>query len=94
MTALKPRDVINGLKKKGFSLSESDHTHLIFCLNGKKTQIRTKISHGSGEIDDGLISLMSSQVKLTKRKFMDLVNCPLTADEYRRELMAQGISLT
>ena len=94
MTTLKVRDIVNGLMRKGFSLSESDHAHLIFCCNGKKTQIRTKVSHGSSEINDGLIRLMSIQVKLDKRKFMNLVNCPLTADDYLGELKAQGISLT
>ena len=93
MATLKVKDVLNGLMRKGFSLSQSDHAYLIFYCNGKKTQIRTKVSHGSSEIDDGLINLMSIQVKLDKRKFIELVNCPLTIDEYLRELKAQGISL-
>ena len=91
---LKAGDVLKGLEKKGFSRSESDHTHLVLYVNGRKTQIRTKVSHGSSEIGDHLINLMSIQVKLEKKKFIDLICCPLTFDGYLRELKGQGISFT
>ena len=94
MTILKVRDVLKGLGKKGFFPEEGDHTHLILHLNGKKTIIRTKVSHGSNEINDSLINLMSIQTKLDKKKFIDLINCPLSMEEYLQELRNQGISLS
>ena len=93
MTTLKTRDVLNGLGKKGFRLSEGNHKYLIFYFNGKKSPIRTKISHGGKEIDDSLINLMSMQLKLEKTKFVDFIKCPLTQDDYLKELEAQGIYL-
>ena len=92
MTTLKVRDVLKGLEKKGFCLEEGDHTHLILRLDGKKTIVR-KVSHGSTEIGDNLINLMSIQIKLDKT-FLDLINCPLSMDAYVQELQNQGISLS
>jgi hypothetical protein len=75
LATLKVKKVFNGLKKKGFVQAEGDHTFLILNVNGKKTSIRTKISHGNNEISDYLINEMSMQLKLEKKKFLDLVNC-------------------
>jgi predicted RNA binding protein YcfA (HicA-like mRNA interferase family) len=94
MVTVKARDVLTGLGKKGFSLSQGDHSHLIFCVGGKKTAIRTKVSQGRSEIDDHLVNLMSMQVKLEKKKFIELINCPLTLNDYLRELEQQGITFT
>jgi len=93
MTTLRVRDVINGLSRKGFVVSNRDHKYLIFQVNGKKTRIFTKVSHGHNEIDDYLINRMSIQVNLEKNQFVDLVNCPLSHDNYIRELRNKGISL-
>jgi hypothetical protein len=94
VTILKIRDILKGLEKKGFHSEEGDHTHLILHFNGKKTIIRTKVSHGSNEIGDNLINLMSIQTKLDKKKFIDLVNCPLSMENYLQELRNQGVSLS
>jgi DNA-binding transcriptional regulator YiaG len=48
-----------------------------------KLILYTKISHGSGkDLDNHLIRQMSSQCKLTKEQFANLVNCPMSKDEY------------
>jgi hypothetical protein len=91
---LKARKVLGGLEKKGFVQAEGDHTFLILYVNGKKTSIHTKVSHGSSEINDYLINKMSIQVKLDRKKFLDLVNCPLSLDHYLEELKSQGYSFT
>jgi predicted RNA binding protein YcfA (HicA-like mRNA interferase family) len=90
MVTFNVREVLSGLEKKGFIRSEGDHTFLIFYVNGKKTSIHTKVSHGSNEINDYLINRMSIQVKLEKKKFIDMVNCPFTLEDYIKELEAQG----
>jgi predicted RNA binding protein YcfA (HicA-like mRNA interferase family) len=90
---MKVRDILVGLNRKGFLQSESDHTHLILYVNGKKTEVRTKVSHGAREIDDHLINLMSKQVHLEKKEFRDLINCPLSLEGYLKKLSAEGIDL-
>ena len=73
------------LKKKGFidSIDHSnDHKYLEFFYNGKMI-LYTKLSHGSkNDLDDYLIKQMSSQCKLSKQDFADLVNCPLSKEKY------------
>jgi len=90
MTTVKVRDVINGLTRKGFCKSNRHHKVLIFYYNGKKTSIFTKVSHGCKELNDYLIGKMSWQVKLDKKQFEDLVNCPLSHKSYLGELRKKG----
>jgi predicted RNA binding protein YcfA (HicA-like mRNA interferase family) len=94
MTTLKPRQVLSGLEKKGFVQSQRDHRFLIFYFNGKKTSIYTKVSHGGNEINDYLINQMSIQIRLEKKQFIDLVNCPFSAEDYLKELRAKGFPFT
>jgi hypothetical protein len=91
MPTMKVRDILAGLGKKGFFQGESDHKYFILYVNGKKTQVRTKVSHGTSEINDYLINVMSIQLHLEKKEFMDLVYCPLSLAEYLKKLNAEGI---
>jgi hypothetical protein len=83
------------LKKKGFVDStehSADHKYLEYFVDGKLV-LYTKISHGSNkDLDDCLIRQMSSQCKLTKSQFTDLVNCPLSQKEYLDILKKTGIA--
>jgi len=85
------KDVALGLTKKGFQRRENDHSFFHLVVNGKKTVIYTKISHGEKEINDGLLGLMSRQVRLSRKQFNDLVDCPMTSDEYLRLLQKAGV---
>jgi hypothetical protein len=61
-----------------------------FYVDDRKTSINTKISHGERELRDVLIGLMAKQVKLTKSDFLRLVECALSAEEYRGKMIAEG----
>ncbi|HRP61922.1 MAG TPA: hypothetical protein PK400_01365 [Phycisphaerales bacterium] len=84
------KDVAFGLQAKGFECREGDHKFFHFLNDGKKTIIFTKISHGEKEIHDGLLATMARQVRLTKKQFNDLVDCPLDLDEYKELLRKSG----
>lgn len=84
------RDVSAGLLKKGFLLREGDHSFFHLHVNGKKTAIYTKISHGEREVHDKLLGLMARQVGLSKRDFIDLIDCPLSHEEYLKRLQASN----
>jgi len=90
LVSLKARKLVKGLQKKGFVQATGDHTFLILWINGKKTSIYTKVSHGSSEIADYLVNKMSIQLKLEKQDFLDLVNCPLSLVDYLGLLETQG----
>jgi predicted RNA binding protein YcfA (HicA-like mRNA interferase family) len=91
MTVLRSRDVIRGLTKKGFQSVEGDHTHFILYVNGKKTSVRTKVSHGTREIDDFLISAMASQLKIDKKGFKEYIDCQKSQEDYINQLKRDGI---
>lgn len=81
------------LKKKGFEDSKdhsNDHKYLEFHYKGKMI-LYTKLSHGSKkDLNNYLIKQMSTQCKLSKQDFADLVNCPLSAEQYIEKLKALG----
>jgi hypothetical protein len=85
--------VAAALTFKGFKSIEGDHTFFIYYSQaGKKSTVRTKTSHGSGykDIADHLVSQMAKQCKLTTKEFKDLVDCPLSRQEYEAKLIGRG----
>ena len=91
MANMKVRNIKTALLKKGFVESPyRDHHFYTFFYQGTKTSIRTKISHGETDIDDGLISAMAKQVHLNKPDFAQLVECPLSEEEYIIRLIEKG----
>lgn len=91
---LKNKKVYKNLKKKGFvdSVNHSnDHKYLELFYKGKLV-VYTKLSHGSKkDLGIHLIKQMSSQCKLSKDDFADLVNCPLSKEDYIIKLKNQNI---
>ena len=88
-----PRDartVMSAFEAKGFSRRQGDHVFFHFFVNGKKTQIYTKVSHGEKEIHDGLLGTMARQLRLTKKQMGELVDCPLSQAEYVKILQDGG----
>ncbi|MCC6579612.1 MAG: type II toxin-antitoxin system HicA family toxin [Phycisphaeraceae bacterium] len=87
----KPAKTVDAiLCRKGFQRHTGDHVYYYLYVDGKKTAVRTKISHGEKEIDDNLLSLMAKQIKLTKKLFGDLIDCPLTHEQYVKQLRSDG----
>jgi predicted RNA binding protein YcfA (HicA-like mRNA interferase family) len=84
------KDVAAGLAVKGFVRREGDHHFYSLLVGGKKTGIITKVSHGEKEIHDGLLAQMAKQTRLVKKDFLDLVDCPLSAEDYLRKLRDGG----
>lgn len=93
--SMRVREIDASLCKKGFERNDkSDHIRYILYVDGLKTGIMTKISHGENEIGDGLITAMSRQLKLSKNQFQDLVKCPLSKEAYKQILQdAKAIDL-
>lgn len=91
MATLKSDKIIKSLKSKGFTQESGDHVYLEFHFEGKFI-LQTKVSHGAThDIGKNLLSVMSKQCQLTKNQFLDLVNCPLSAQEYVGVLRENGV---
>lgn len=96
--ACRTRDVVLGsLQRKGFSMKEGgDHFRFVFISQqGKKTSVYTKVSRGTKYkvISDNLLAQMAYQCKLAKTEFLDLIDCPLSKEEYIGKLRAHGIDV-
>ena len=89
------RSIDSALRKKGFSIDDSrDHTFYHHKFNGKITGINTKISRGSNykRIDASLQSMIKKQLKLdTSQEFKNLIDCPMTKDDYIKKLKGKGL---
>ena len=90
MSTAKARDIRQALTGKGFRVVEAHHEMLWLFVQGKKTSIRTRLSHGSSEYDDGLLGLMAKQLKLKRGDLDRLIECPLTENEYVNGLINDG----
>jgi predicted RNA binding protein YcfA (HicA-like mRNA interferase family) len=85
------KDVEAGLKKKGFIKSSRDHHYFTYhTLQGRKTAVFTKTSHGKKELSDKLLSLMARQCRLRRDDFLRLIDCPLTRSQYEAGLAQAG----
>lgn len=88
---IKARDVEHSLPRKGFLRRQSKDIYFSFRFADKDWGISTFISHGANEIGDPLIAKMAKQVKLSKRDFVQLVECPMSYDDYLRRLRERGV---
>lgn len=88
----KRNEVEKSLVTKGFVSAGGDHNYFhYYSKAGKKTRVFTKTSHGAREIDDSLLGCMARQLKLTRRDFDNLIDCPLDRDTYEKKLTEQGL---
>ena len=87
---LKTRDIEYSLPRKGFVRNPSRDIYFSFQFAGKDWGISTYVSHGEREIGDSLIGRMAKQVKLSKRDFVRLVECPMDHGEYIEKLKKDG----
>ena len=86
---LNRRKAKNALVKKGFQLRETKtHTMFTFYLGEKITVAQTRMSRGSNnkDIGDYLIGEMSRDCHLSKNKFIDLINCSVSKDDYEKHI--------
>lgn len=82
MSPMKARSIASGLEAKGFRRSDKHHVFFHLWVGGLKTAVHTRISHGEKEIGDPLVSAMSRDVKLSRKDFARLIDCPMSQQEY------------
>jgi len=87
------RDIEAALTAKGFVAGSGDHNFFVYIsTSGKKTRARTKTSHTAKmkDVPDSLLSEMAKQCKVTKSQFLNLVDCPMTRQQYEAALQERG----
>jgi hypothetical protein len=84
MAELKELEIDSALLRKGFRKHENDHAYYLLYVDGKRTSIRTKLSHGSKtKYDDGLLSIIKRQLKMPNLQFLvEFVQCKKREEDY------------
>jgi len=85
----KGRDIDAALRQKGFRRDpKGDHVFYYFG----DTTITTKMSHGmlGSSLSAKLIGEMARQLHLTKKQFLELIDCTMTKEMYREILHEKG----
>jgi len=80
----------SALNSKGFVALEAGHIWYRLHDGGKRTHIRTKISHGIREYGVELLKNVAWQMHLTHRELDDFVVCPLTREGYIALMRERG----
>lgn len=91
MSPRKTKDIRKSLLVKGFKETNTHHEMYWLYVGNRKTSVRTRISHSESEYGDRLLNQMAKQVGLNRTEFDDLIECPLTHDEYLKRLRTRGI---
>ena len=86
----KTRTIRAAFLSKGFIADETHHEMFWFVAGGKKTSVRTRISHGAKEYGDQLLTLMSRQIGLNKSELYRLVDCPMDGEKLKTLLVGRG----
>lgn len=97
MSKIPTKDLVKGLQNKGFehtSTGRQPHEKLRLFIEGKKTGISVPISRSKKikEYGSDLINIVKRELKLeTNKQVVDLVECPLSYQDYIDILNRNGI---
>jgi hypothetical protein len=87
---MKVKDIEKIFKKLDLKLRSTGHNYGWLIVKENKI-LRVHYSHGKGDIPDKIIQKIRGQLKLSKRDFKDLIDCPLSYDDYIAILQEKGI---
>jgi isopenicillin N synthase-like dioxygenase len=87
--ARKTDKIKDSLTGKGFVERDTHHCYFWLHIDGKRKAIFTFYSHGARECGDPLLKMMAKQLKLSRKQFDDLVDCPLNGEGYL-EILREG----
>lgn len=64
-----------------------DHKYYVLEISDGPT-IRTKVSHGSGELSKGLEGKIAKQLRVRTPFFREMVSCTKDSDQYRSQVLS------
>lgn len=76
-------DIRRALLQKGFREESGDHHFYTLWVANKKTPVFTKLSHGTKykTYGDDLLAKVCRQLSLTKKQFLEYVECTLSESD-------------
>jgi hypothetical protein len=90
LKSCKTRDIAAALLKKGFVERSSHHKIFFLCIEGKISGVHTFLSHGVKEYNTDLLAKMRTQLHLSGKELEDLIQCPLSGEDYVNLLVERG----
>ncbi|MDR2560639.1 MAG: hypothetical protein LBC63_02565 [Holophagales bacterium] len=85
------RIIVSALTRKGFAEEEyGDHKKLRLYVDGERTRIHTRYSHGARECDDYILGQMAIQLRLSRAQLNDLMDCAISGEAYVEMLRERG----
>ena len=90
MNPRKTRDIAKSLENKGFVKANRDHAFYFLYINNKKSRIYTKLSWGIKEYGSNLLSQIARRLRLSNSQLNDLLDCPLSKEDYVKLLLENG----
>jgi hypothetical protein len=86
---LKKRDVQQIFQKLGLEVRSSNHIYGWLIINSKKI-LRVHHSFGKGDIPGKISDKIRGQLKLDQNNLKNLVECPLSKEDYLKILKEKG----
>lgn len=68
---IKPRELVNALKRAGFEECDQNGSHLI--LVDEENDLQTSVPMHTGDVGRGLLKKILKQAKLTEEEFKELL---------------------
>ncbi len=87
---IKKTEIGKIFEKLGLEVRSTKHRYGWFCFKGRKI-LRVHFSHGKGDIPGKVSDKIRSQLKLSQKNFKELIDCPLSLDDYIVILKDKGL---
>ncbi|MBW1707292.1 MAG: hypothetical protein JRJ86_19385 [Deltaproteobacteria bacterium] len=87
---IKKNEIGKIFKKLGLEVRSTKHRYGWFTFQGIKI-LRVHYSHGKGSIPGRVSDKIRSQLKLTQKDFRNLIDCPLSLEDYETILKGKGL---
>jgi len=86
-----PREIRQALSRKGFIEHSGHHQFLTLYVDGRKTSIRTRVSHGGKDYGHNLMTRLKQQLRLNgTAELQGLLDCPMSRDKYVDLMVERG----
>lgn len=87
---IKKAEIGKIFEKLKLDVRSTKHRYGWFTFEGKKV-LRLYYSHGKGNIPGRVSDKIRSQLKLSQKDFRDLIDCPLSLEDYTGILKNKGL---
>lgn len=78
---MKKNEIEKIFKKLDLKVRSTGHKYGWLIVKDKKI-LRVHYSHGKGDIPNKIVNKIRGQLKLSQKDFIELINCPLTLEDY------------